>query len=322
VRVTVSRGGRYRAGAGTTRAGRAESGSGSGPTLVGTWTNPDTLAVVEGRRQEGQEAGPGETSSPRRMGRRIAFAVAAAIFAAGAFGGLLGLGLVIGWFDDTDGGIHRVHDIGFGVLYGVILTSACLAMIRRPERKASAFFQILVTVVAGLIAALTSADGRCVFFPVIVAASAAILLAIHPARAELFRPALRPSGVLAALAVAGSVPLVWFGLTMARLQRTGLPVDPHVKNDHWANMAAMAFALVLLGLLASARMWGWRLTAWCAGLGAAVFGLASIVFHRFPGTNLPYPGSKGIGWGLAAMVGGLAFVGVAEWEARRRQLAG
>jgi hypothetical protein len=255
-------------------------------------------------------------------GRRIAFTAATALFAVGAFGGLLGFSVLIGWFDNTDGRIHRVHDIGFGVLYGIILSAACLAMIRRPERKPSAFFQVLVTVVAGLIAALASADGRYLFFPIIVAASAAILLALHPARADLFRPALRPSGVLAALALAGSVPLVWFGLTMGRLQRTGISVDPHVKNDHWANMAAMAFALVLMGLLASARMWGWRLTAWCAGLGASIYGLASIVFHRFPGTNAPYPGSEGIGWGLAALIGGLAFITVAEWEVRRPQPEG
>jgi hypothetical protein len=275
------------------------------------------------RRLLGQEAvGPGETGSSGRNVRRIAFAVASAIFAAGAIGGLLGLGIVIGWFDNTDGGIHRVHDIGFGVLYGIILSAACLAMIRRPERKASAFFQVLVTVVAGLIAALASVDGRYLFFPIIVAASAAILLALHPARAELFRPALRPSGVMAALALAGSIPLFWFALTMARLQRTGISVDPHVKNDHWANMAAMAFGLVFVGLLSSFHMPGWRLTAWSAGLGTAVYGLASIVFHRFPGVNAPYPGSEGIGWGLVAVVGGLAFAAIAEWEARHPQPPG
>jgi hypothetical protein len=82
-------------------------------------------------------------------------------------------------------------------------------------------------------------------------------------------------------------------------------------------MAAMSFGLVLAGLLASSRMRGWRLTVWCAGLGAAVYGLASILFHRFPGTTVLYPGSEGIGWGLAAVIGGLAFIAVAEWEARR-----
>jgi hypothetical protein len=239
------------------------------------------------------------------------------ILALGAFGGLLGFGLVIGWFDDDDGGIHRVHDLGFGVLYGVILTTALLAMARRPEEKPSASYQVAATVLAGLIAGLVSADPRYLFFPIIVTAGAVILLALHPARATVFRPAPRPSPVMGAFVLVGAIPLVWFVLTMAKLQRAGPPSDPHVSGDHWANMAAMAFGLVLAGLLASFRIRGWRLTAWCAGLGAAAYGLASIVFHRFPGASVPYPGSEGTGWGLAAVIGGLAFVAVAEWEARR-----
>jgi hypothetical protein len=114
---------------------------------------------------------------------------------------------------------------------------------------------------------------------------------------------------------------MWYGLTAARLQRLGVPTDPHVSGDHWVNMASMAFALVLTGLLASARMRGWRLTAWCAGLGVAVYGLASMVFARFPDSSVPYPGSEGTEWGIAALVGGLLFVAVAEWEHRRSTAA-
>jgi hypothetical protein len=261
-------------------------------------------------------------SSARRNGRRITFAVVAAIFAAGAFGGLFGLGVIIGWFDTDDGGIHRVHDIGFGVLYGVILTVAFAAMTWRPERKASAFWQVVVTAPAALIAALVAADPSYLLFPISVGAAAAILVALHPARPAVVRASVDPSLAMAALALAGSVPLVWFGLTMARLQRTGPPTDPHVSGDHWANMAAMAFGLVLVGLLASARVRGWRLTAWCAGLGTATYGLASIVFRRFPGTTIAYAGSEGVGWGLTALVAGLLFIAVAEWEARRTRRTG
>jgi hypothetical protein len=264
-----------------------------------------------------EDPAPAETASSGPKSRRIAFTIATAIFAAGAFGGLFGLGLLIGWFDNEDGGIHRVHNLGFGILYGVILTVAFVAMARRPERKASAFFQVVATAVAAVTAALVSADTGYLFFGVVVIAAAAILLWLHPARAEVLRPALNPSLLMGSLVLAGSVPLVWFGLTGARLQRAGPPTDPHVSMDHWANMAAMTFGLVLTGLLASSRMRGWRLTAWCAGLGTAVYGLASTVFHRFPGTNVPYPGSEGTGWGLAALIGGLAFIAVAEREARR-----
>lgn len=75
-------------------------------------------------------------------------------------------------------------------------------------------------------------------------------------------------------------------------------------------MAAMAVALALIGLLASVKTRGWRIPAWAAGLGAAVWGLASVVFPR-------YPGAEGATWGALAIVSGAALIGVSEWEARR-----
>jgi len=262
-------------------------------------------------QSESEENGP-----PQRSGRRVAFRVLSALLAAGALGGLFGIGLVVGWFDTGEGGIHRVHDIGFGVLYGVILTGALLALVWRPERNISAFVQVVVTAVAALLAAAVSADGSYLFLGVTVIIAAAILLAFHPARRAVIRPSPHLSPVLALLAAAGAVPLVGFALTAARLQRTGPPADPHVSMDHWANMAAMAFGIVLAGLLASGRLRGWRITAWCAGLGAVVYGLASLVFDRFPGTSIPYPGSEGAAWGVVAMVGGVVFIAAAEWQRR------
>jgi hypothetical protein len=259
----------------------------------------------------------GQPVAPPHRGRRIAFAVASGLFAVAAFGGLLGFSLVTGWFDNSDGGIHRVHMLGFGILYGLLLTVAALALTRRPEEKPSVFFQVVVVGLAAIIGALVSADGNYVVLGLIVIAAAAILLTLHPARAEVLRPTVSPSPLMGGLVLVGAVPLTGFALTMARLQRAGPPTDPHVSGDHWANMAALAFGLVLVGLLASARMRGWRFTAWCAGLGTAVYGVASIVFHRFPNTSVPYPGSEGTGWGLLALIGGLIFIVVAEWEARR-----
>jgi hypothetical protein len=249
--------------------------------------------------------------------RRIAFTVATLVFAAGALGGLFGVGIVIGWFDTDAGGIHRVHDLGFGILFGVVLTVAFVALARRPEAKPSAYFQITATAVAALVSGVASATVGYAVIALIVAITSAVLYALHPARGNLLRAAPNPSPLMAILVAAGAVPLVWFALTTARLQRDGIPSDPHVQMGHWATMAAMSFGLVVAGLLASARLPGWRLTAWCAGLGAAVYGFASIVFHRFPDTNVPYPGGEGVGWGVVAAVGGLAFVALAELELRR-----
>jgi hypothetical protein len=250
-------------------------------------------------------------------GKRAAFTVLTILFAVASFGGLLGIAIIIGWFDGEEGGIHRVHQLGYGIAYGVVVTTAFAVLARRPETKPSALLQVLVAAVAAAIAAVLSSESDYLVIAGAIAVPWGVLVALYPDQSSVFRPKANPSTPMALFAVAGSVPLVWFGLTSARLQRTGSTFDPHVAAGHWTTMAAMAFTLALVGLLASARIRGWRITAWCAGLGVAVYGVASIVFHRLPGTDLPYAGSEGTAWGLVALIGGLAFVGLAEWEARR-----
>ena len=90
----------------------------------------------------------------RSRGREIAFRILSGVFAAGAFGGLFGVAIVIAWTDSEAGGIHRVHDMGFGALYGAILTVGFAVQTVHPERKISAFYQIVVVVLATFIAAV------------------------------------------------------------------------------------------------------------------------------------------------------------------------
>lgn len=258
----------------------------------------------------------GRPAAAVSRGRRVAATVLGFVFAAGALGGLFGVGLVIGWFDQDAGGIHRVHDLGFGVLFGILLTVALVAIALRPGRWPSAFAQILALAAGSLISGAVSENAAYLSIGAVVLVVAAILWLLVPIRTgEAARG--RFSAPIAAVAILGAIPLVWFALTAARLQRTGPAGDPHVQMNHWATMAAMAFALVLCGLLAAGRLRGWRITAWSAGLGSFVYGVASMVFHDFAGTGLPYPGSEGLWWGLVAAVGGLAFVALAEAVARR-----
>lgn len=258
------------------------------------------------------------TAAVRSRGRLIAFRVLAVLFGLGALGGLFGAGLIVGWFDTTEGGIHRVHDIGFGVLAGVFVTVGFLSQLRNPERQVSTRYQIVAAAVAALIAGFLSSDpGPGLFFFLIPLVALAILVAVHPPGAALMRAEGSFSLLLALPAVAGAIPLTWFALTAAKLQRTGLANDPHVEQSHWTIMASMALAIVLVALLSAMRLPGWRISAWCAGGGAFFYGLASVVFATFPGTTVPYPGSEGVSWGLVAILGGLVFIAVAEWEARQ-----
>lgn len=247
-------------------------------------------------------------------GTRIAFKVLAAIFAAGAFGGLFGVAIIFAWTDNDGGGIHRVHDMGFGALFGAILTTGFLVQNWRPERKISPFYQILHAGLATAIAgALTTRGFGLVGLFILVAYG--ILFALHPYRSELLHPVREGfSALLLGLSVLGAIPLIWFALTTARLERNGLPTDPHVKMDHWTMMSAMAIGIVLVGFLSAFKFRGWRISAWSAGAAIFLYGLISTVYFD-------RPGSEGKGWGIVAMAGGLVFIAAAEWEARRAATA-
>lgn len=260
---------------------------------------------------EAPSAKASATSVAASKRRRIAFQALAAIFAAMTWGLLFGVAVVIAWIDKDEGGIHRVHDMGFGALYGVILTVGLVAQLWRAERRISAFYQILAVAVATVVAGGLATRGY-VLLGGFVAIAWAVLLALHPNRSAVLRPAReRISAPLAALAVLGAIPLLRYASSMARLERNGLSIDPHVSQDHWTTMAAMAIGIVFVGLLSALRLRGWRISAWSTGVAAFLFGLVSVVYPR-------WPGAEGTGWGLAAVAGGLMFIGAAEWEARRQ----
>jgi hypothetical protein len=250
------------------------------------------------------------TSARDSRGKAIAFRVLAGLFAAVSLGGLFGIGVILAWIDTDQDGIHRVHDMGFGALYGVILTVGFAVQIRRPERRVSPFFQILAV---GLAAALAGiAAGRAyALLGVIVMLAWGILLAVHPSGSEVMRPERDGSSpLLGALAAVGTVPWLLFAWTAVKLQRNGLAADPHVNMDHWTTMAAMAIGIVLVAWLCCLRFRGWRISAWCVGVATFLYGLISTVY---PGRA----GSEGTRWGWIAMAGSLVFIAVAEWEARR-----
>jgi len=248
--------------------------------------------------------------APASRARRVTFGVLAAIAGIASETGLFGFMVVAGFFVAGDSRIHRVHYISFGITFGLIVGVSVIAQLWKPERRIAGLqASALVTAgyVIGIVAGTRYGD---LAFMAIIAVPLAILVGLHPARHEFLRGGDGVSVPLAFLAVGGGVPLLWFASTMARLQRTFPANDPHVSQGHYGLMAGAAISLVLVGLLAAMRTHGWRLVAWLAGLGVAVYGLASALEDG-------YASSEGVGWGLAAIVGGLAFIAVAEWEATR-----
>ncbi|HZA26585.1 MAG TPA: hypothetical protein VE915_02915, partial [Actinomycetota bacterium] len=83
---------------------------------------------------------------------------------------------------------------------------------------------------------------------------------------------------------------------------------------HYAGTAAAAIAIPLVGLVASFRAPGSRLSVWCAGLGAVVLGTAGLVFPT-------QSSSIGNLWGATAVAWGIAFSVVGELGATRRRSA-
>lgn len=247
-------------------------------------------------------------SIPQSSGRlRIPFVVVAVLLGLVAAFVVFGLPLlVLGWFDPEEGGIHRVHSIVWGVYMGLFFGVGMLLQAWRPERTIALYQTLAVAGLAGLVASLVSTDFKSI--PLFVVPPI-LLAALHPARAALARPGGPVSPLLAGFAALAAIPLLVYFFDQAGLQRTTPGNDPHAMESHWLGTAALALAFPLVGLVVSLRASGWRWAGWFAGGGAALLGLASVVFPE-------HASSVGRLWGGVMLMAGLAFVALVEREAR------
>lgn len=240
--------------------------------------------------------------------RRVFTAWAAVLvvaFGVGAFGLTT---LVIGWSENREGVAGPVTDLGYGALVGLIVTVGIAVQLRSPERKIAGVQQAFLAVPALVAGSALAADAQNLVPAAILLSTLGILLALHPARNEFVGKPVAVSRPLFVVSVLAAVPLTVYSLEMGADAR-GLTGPPH-HVQRLSTMAALAVAIVLVSFLAALRTHGWRIPAWSAGAAAAVLGLASV---RFPND----PGAVGRAWGALALAGGVLFIGVAEWEARR-----
>jgi hypothetical protein len=128
---------------------------------------------------------------------------------------------------------------------------------------------------------------------------------LHPTWRGFFRSfrASRISWMLLAMVVVAAVPLLIFAAINVGIQ--GSVPDDHAQLGHYGFMTAYAVTIVGVGLLASARPDGWRLTAWVAGILPALLGLASLVYPDISSTLGPV-------WAIAAIAWGVSFVVASE----------
>jgi len=200
--------------------------------------------------------------------------------------------------------VHVVGALGVLVLGGTALVGLFL----RPERSGSAY-QVLATMSGILLTApiVGNPDNRGgqagwidpLFLIVVTPAVVAAALA-RPWRHWRLRR-VRGSQFLVLGAVA-AVPLGWYGLNQALMQRNTYPptADPH-HNAHWWAMSCLAFIVVLVVAAAALPSDGWRLGPRVAGLAAIALGIASLVASSSASAIW-------LGWALIAILWGLTGV--------------
>jgi hypothetical protein len=199
---------------------------------------------------------------------------------------------------------HRVHDLTFSFLFGTAVVGM-LAQLRRPSQNVAGQLMALSPWVAlGLASVLSNTSIR--FAPAPILGALTLLATIlHPTGRNFLRSfsVSRVNRAMLALVITAAVPLVAFASTNIGLQRT--VANDHAALGHYGFMAAFSFTVIGVGLLASLRPDGWRLTAWVACALLALFGLASLVYPDVDS-------SLGLVWALAAIAWGVAFVAAAK----------
>lgn len=258
----------------------------------------------------------GETIDTVRAWPIFAFYVLVTLAVAGFNGGMVFLMMLEvdlpGAFGQMTHGqteAHRTHDLAFAFLF-VPAVLGTLVQLWRPAKNVAGQFMAMIPWLALLLTlALTSflTDNPRLLQPpwVNVAAVGVIAALLHPTGRAFFRSfrVSRLNLVMLALVAALAAPLLVFASTNIRLQGTVL--DEHAFLGHYGFMAALGFTVIGVGLLASLRPDGWRLTAWVTGLLSALLGLVSVMY---PSSS----SSLGLVWALAAIAWGVVFVAAAE----------
>lgn len=219
--------------------------------------------------------------------------------------------LTTSWFLPHE---HPVHGVGLGVTMAILLGVAVLFTARNPEGTIAPFQQVLVVLIAsvGIAVATASGNPNPMIDAVSLGAPMGLLLLLHPAKRSLVARRAGIDKPMLALALVGGSALAWYGATMAAAQLNAPLNDPMIADEvtRYAGLAGVAFALGLTGLISAFPQPGWRISAWCAGVGAALFGLASFLYPTDTG-------SLGTLSGLITAASGLLFVVFAE---RRHRL--
>jgi hypothetical protein len=209
-------------------------------------------------------------------------------------------------FVGADQEIHAVHNVVVTSLIVVLTVPALVVVARAPETSAPELLILAALTVAGVVAMALSLTPDPFILPVLVLIG--VLWFLAPSHTGSV-PAGSPSLPVLAFAIGAALLLGPYALDNAALQRSDTTSD-HARFFHWVEVAFYSFGIVVLAALGAWRPRGFRLATWCAGIALTMLGAASAVFPGFA-SALAAP------WSGVALVGGPAFIGLGERQARR-----
>src|SRR5213592_3357172 len=206
--------------------------------------------------------------------------------------------LIDGFTGYVDQARNQILEVGWGAVFGVVLPLGLLTQLRRPERRIAGIQQTAVVAVALALAGAAGKEPWYLALAFVVAVTCAGLLALHPARRTFLQPGRHLQPMMLALAAVAAVPSLVYAWRMASAQRRDLPPADAVSNGlhHWTVMAALAFLVLLLVLLAAARTSGWRIPAISASIAAGAWAISCLLAPTSAAA------SEGHAWAWAALV--------------------
>jgi hypothetical protein len=235
---------------------------------------------------------------------RTAMRVLASIMAIGAIG--FGVFTAVFGIVNPAQEPHAFHNVVVASLLIVLSAPGVIAVAIEPSRAVVALIILAAVGVAAIATMALSLTLDPFTLPFVVLVG--VLWLLSPSREGAVPPG-RPSVILGVLVLAAAAPLVTYALGQAEQQRIDHRSE-HAAFFHWVETSFYAVAILLLGALAALRPAAYRLAARMAGVALAILGIGAILLPGFA-SALPAP------WGWAALVGGIAFIAVAEMEARR-----
>ena len=201
---------------------------------------------------------------------------------------------------------ETIHLVG-GLALFAIGGSGLIALVAKPEWSGTAL-QVAAVMTGILIAAPIVGDPDNVggmagpidpLFAILALPGLVAAILAQPWRdVRVSRPRLS----IFLLAVIGAIPIVWYGVGQALMQRNTFPpsADPH-HNAHWWAMSALVFAGILVLGGGGLGLRGWRVGATAVGLSVVAVGVASLVApEAASAVSLPWTIAS-ILWGLAIL---------------------